>query len=44
MENIEKKDLNILKQLYLGNHLNEMEKERALKLLKLLKIQLKTLF
>lgn len=36
-----KEDLQILKQLYYGNHLNENELERALKLLYLLDIELK---
>lgn len=34
------KDLAILRALYFGNHLNQDEKERALKLLYLLKIEL----
>jgi hypothetical protein len=42
MEERHKKDLEILKQLYFGNHLNEMEKERAYKVLKSLEIELKS--
>ena len=34
-------DLQILEQLYNGNHLNNLELERALKLLYLLKVELK---
>jgi len=34
------KDLSILRQLYFGNHLNEMEKETAFKVLKMLLIAL----
>ncbi len=41
MENTKEKDLEILKQLYEGNHLNENELERALKLIKLLEIGIK---
>ena len=37
-----KKDIEILKQLYYGNHLNDTEKERAIKLLYLLNVELKT--
>ena len=36
-----KKDIEILKALYYGNHLNEKEKERALKLLYLLNVEIK---
>ena len=36
-----KEDLRILKQLYLGNHLSDAEKERALKLVYLLNKELK---
>jgi len=35
-------DLEIIKQLYYGNHLNADEQERALKLLHLLNIELKS--
>ena len=41
MENTKENDLIILKQLYNGNHLNDLELERALKLIKLLEIELK---
>ena len=37
-------DLDILKQLYNGNHLEDKELERALKLIYLLDIELKSRF
>ena len=40
-EEQEKKDLEILKQLYLGNHLNENELNRALKIVYLLDLAVK---
>lgn len=40
MKNPKENDLLILKQLYCGYHLSEQEKERALKLLYLLKKEL----
>ena len=39
-EEQQKKDFNIIKALYFGNHLNDSERERAVKILYLLKIEL----
>jgi len=44
MGNLDKdnKDIQILKALYFGNHLNDNEMERAYKLLKMLDTELKS--
>ena len=41
MDALHKEDLNILKQLYFGNHLESKELERAIVLIKLLEVGLK---